>query len=948
MGTQLFNRKQIADGGSPPYLQEVESLIAQAHQQKDRGQRIKGFEDALSLLQGAIAGNQHSLGDYLALAELHWELTKPQESINYLKEALQLAPKDPRPYALLGRYLLNKGLRDQAMNFLDRALQLDPDDAATRKLRDRAALQQKKNYTVVVNAKDLAAQPSPEKPAGQAAQKKAEATRLLNLNDLKGAAAALEEAHSGINHEVDRALAGLLGASMVGADVSILAENAKAKKTGGIVRALFAMLIIAMVGLTLGVAYRAWRPASTGGPLAELQAQVRSDQTSELMKALPHSEELGNQAADLGALAHALLVAEHGKDKSHFEAAIAILETAPAGKTKTPEALLARTLLLKVPGADADGDLDPDLSEAAEEKALQRNPYLLMARAERAQQLGAGDAAATLLHQAALAEEVHPRAVLQLALLYAERQQYDAALRYLERIWQTHPHHGPSLAAAVPVAHLAAYRDRLPGDGELAATATEKKVHEVVFSDETDPLDAALPAAVLAAFAQARRDDEDRDRLLNIAVGSSESGPVVGNPGLLEAVSMLSILEFDPEGALDLLGEHQDLVDQNVALQRNNTRASVLEGIRKKAPKQLRQIKLSSTRHQLTPHALLLPAGRIELTPARRAIPLTPSYDPRYFPESAIQVALELKDISPIVAKKKLETVTQVKLAQIALARGNAAEAMDYLNDVRSSSEGDTEFHLMEALIHAAQDKRSKARSAIEDAVALDPDRPNVLVAAARIQLSAGDPESALKSLKRLKREGYESPAAYSIEARALVQKGDFDGARDVIAKGRAYSEDDVDLLGALIAVECDANRLKQAQRAAARMWRTSEDGARALATTDPLVAAFVYDATADAGLQQEAVDALNDLVVARPALTPAHYFLGSLLLDNKDDKDQAVDSLRTAAEQTGCGAQEARARLDELGEDYEAPPEDKDEAAADKPTKKKKKRGKKRRRRRR
>ena len=86
---------------------------------------------------------------YLLLkAETHWELVQPVDAIGALKLAIQKNPRHAGAYALLGKYLLNKGLPEQALNFLDRAIALDPSLTAAKRIRNRAERQKQKNTRV--------------------------------------------------------------------------------------------------------------------------------------------------------------------------------------------------------------------------------------------------------------------------------------------------------------------------------------------------------------------------------------------------------------------------------------------------------------------------------------------------------------------------------------------------------------------------------------------------------------------------------------------------------------------------------------------------------------------------------------------------------------------------------------------------------------------------------
>jgi tetratricopeptide (TPR) repeat protein len=239
-GTQVVPRKKLAGSGAPPYVAEAEALLEK-----------REFAAALAVLEQGAKDGPKPIEALLAFAEAHWELVHPKESIDFLKEAIQKAPKDARPFAQLGRYLLYKGLRDQAMNFLDRAIALDPNDPETKKLRERAALNKKKAYTVVANAADFTAALGEKKPQGATRMHKKEATRFLSVDPAK-AAEELAKAESGAAEEMDRALAALLGADLLGVDAKLLKPEAATSSAGGTVRTVIAFVVVALSGLLVG------------------------------------------------------------------------------------------------------------------------------------------------------------------------------------------------------------------------------------------------------------------------------------------------------------------------------------------------------------------------------------------------------------------------------------------------------------------------------------------------------------------------------------------------------------------------------------------------------------------------------------------------------------------------------------------------------------------------
>jgi tetratricopeptide (TPR) repeat protein len=985
-GTQVFSRKQIGLAGLPDYVREAEGLVEKAMAEKDRGTRNSLFEKAISLVVGGVGQNKRAIHDCLLLAECCWELVRAQESIEYLKEAIQLAPKDARPFALLGRYLVYKGLRDQALNFLDRAIQLDPDDQATRKLRERAVLQKKKQYTVVVNTADAAAL-APQKKENQQLQRKAEATRLLDLGQIKEAAAELQNAEHGTNNALDVALASLLGGNLTAADISILLPEAPPTRAGGIVRAILGFMFVVLFGLAGGVLFGNNCQKKSGSASDSVAALVLSDRTSSLIDAATKVDETPEDVSliGLGAVAHALLYTEHAGEISHREAALSLLSTAADAAQKSHPALFARALLAPLPDVEPDPSVDDDIDEATKATTT-HSTFLALARAERLRHQGDVTGALALLRPAAFGSEPSARALHMLARREAELGHPGAAIALIERLWKTTPLHGPSLATAALIAGMgdafsttkapdgAAAKDGIagkPGDapgsdekdakdakdetkGEKGENGEKKesddasveptgvdqalldRITAIVEGDAIHGLDAAPPAIVLALLALARGDTAQRDKMLSIAIGSSSSGPIVANPMLLDGVTMVRILDFDPKGALSLLDKNSGLVDTTIFLQRNVTRATVLNGL----ADELRAMRLAAGKPSFMPGALALPAGRVVVDMKRTLLPVSAEFDTRYFPETAMQTVLELKDLSPTVAKRTFATVANIKLAQIALAKENTAMALDYLQKAKSTGGNNPDYYLMSAIVYAADRNKAQAREDIEEALDLAPDEPKILVAAARIQLAGGDAVAAVRSLNKLKDEGFVSPAALALMARALAKKGDLAGARASIAEARAITDDDIDIHVAEIHVEDAVGEAERAISAGAAAVAVSASRARALVQSDPVAAPYLLYTLAQGAGAASSIDLLKDMTEKKRLGAAPVYALGLVLVGKEETRAEGLTLLKRAATLGGMAALAAKRKADELEGKTVEPEKAPEPAPAPPPKKKSKKKG--------
>jgi tetratricopeptide (TPR) repeat protein len=930
VGTQIVQRKKLASANTPHFIAEAEAMIER-----------KQFADArLRLEEGIAAPGQRVVEALLALAEAYWDdpdtaARDPKKSIDFLKEAIQLAPKDARPFALLGRYLLSKGLRDQALNFLDRAIQLDPSDGAIRRLRDRATLQKKKAYTMVANVADFAAMEGKRAAAHEssaAAQHRKEATRLLQI-DPKKAAEELAKAERGEQNEVDRALADLLAASLVGADLSILESASAVTSRGGILRTLFAFFFVICVGVVFGAALYYFAPQASSAPKG-IEALVLTDTPSALEKAsrAEPEEDLPLDNA-WKALAHALLYVEHGADEGHVQSAEDQLGTMVGPARRSPPALLARALLSTTNIAEADDEIASDLEAAAGDEKVREHPFTRMALAVDARRAGDGDRSLSLLASAALEDDAPPRALNQLARAYAAEGQHRMAQQLVQRLWQKHPLHTPSMVTAI--AADAAERsgggdDDDDDDGDdkdrEKASKVEKDILRRVEQQPLEATDFAPVALMIAAAATARGDDATAGAMQQRA----REGEVAAQwPGLLSRLSQLLLLDLgDFARAETMLSDGLRTYPGEIRLLVDRTRARVGRGLKGES---IRKLRNDATR-ALEDGDIVLPLGRFHIEFDEPYLPLRPAFDTRYFPEDAIRTALDLPDLAPAAAERRLEVVANLKLAQLALAQDDLKDAQDRVQLARKEAPSNPEVHLTEALVRSREGDSVRARESIEQALEIAPDDPRILLAAARMQLDTGDVRAARGSLKRIADEGFLSPSSVALEARIAMKEERFDDARDQLAQGRKMAPSDPRLLATAVHVEHEVHALEAGRDIAMKLRKGSPEAARSLADRDVVVRAYLAWAAAEQGSADEAVEQLRELLEVRAGFSEAHYMLGRVL-QQQGKGDEAKVSFEEAVRLAGSGPVADLARA-ALGAGEPVAPE-----STNKPKKKKRKR---------
>ncbi|MFZ9889730.1 MAG: tetratricopeptide repeat protein, partial [Myxococcota bacterium] len=448
--TQIFSRKQLTSQQTPAYVAEAEAQLER-----------REFAEARQTLEQGLAAHGPSVAALLGLAGAFWDdpdttARDPKRSIDSLKEAIQLAPKDARPYALLGRYLLSKGLRDQALNFLDRAIQLDPQDGTSRRLRERASLQKQKQYTVVANAKDLLgpagiqANDAKASSLSPAAQAKKEVTRFLQFDPARAADAMEQVEQAEASASIDDAIGALVGAGLVKADTSLLKAQ-RTRRATGMVGRILGIVMLAAVGATFGVAYQRVFPARTTN-LDANDAVLDSGSVAAIGRFLERADaERDPEHQVMSALGHALLVADHGADDSHVESVEQRLRSLPAEHRRDSRALLARALIVAHPIADPDPSLGDELEQALRMPPRDGTSSQWLALALAAQRWSSNDPAGVVdvLSPWALGADTLGRVDLELARAFAAQDEDTLALEVLARLTTRLPRYLPAHTLAV-------------------------------------------------------------------------------------------------------------------------------------------------------------------------------------------------------------------------------------------------------------------------------------------------------------------------------------------------------------------------------------------------------------------------------------------------------------------------------------------------------------------
>lgn len=946
-GTQIISKEVLEAASTPAFVRDAVARMQSG-----------AFEEARTLLEQGLQSGR-SVVALLALAESYWDdpdtrARDPKKSIDFLKEAIQLAPRDARPYALLGRYLLSKGLRDQALNFLDRAIQLAPNDASSRRLRDRATLQKKKQYTVVVNAADFTAQKQKKVQVTSAAeQHKKEATRFLAI-DPKRAAEELEKAERGENDAIVEALSGLFATELLSADLSLLTDTARVKRRGGFLRSIFAFLVVVVLGVGLGATVERLVPPDAGPPEEQARQLLLRDTAPALTRAIEMAPNLeSTPIAGYAALAHVLLFVEHGADESHIQSAEDALQAASAEARRTPEALYARVLLRDVPLANDDADLAQDL-DTSRDGGANLSPFVSLALAESARQKGDVQGHREHLAAAGFHRDAPVRAMHVLARHHAAHGDLDVAQGLLDRIWRIAPSHTLGLITGLGVEVLQASSDEpprprerqiQPGDGGVSASddepeppdraastpeaqsasrrsvgTIERRATALLDESQLEASEAAPLALMLAVVASAKGDAAQSAVMLQRA---QEQSVVKAYPGLLSVLSEFMLLDLsDFTKAYDMLSDGHRIFPGEIRLLTDLTRARSVRGL---SEAWIRRLRTNATR-RVNDGVVELPLGRFVVQISKPYLPLHPRFDARFFPEDAIRDALDLPGLTPQAAERRLSVVANLKLAELALMEGDADKAENHVADAQDQAANNPEVHLALALIHSKNRDGTRARAAIQEALAVASDEPRVLLAATRLQFDGNDAAAARKSLNRLAEEGFTSPTAYALAAKVALRDRDLGQAKSLLAKGEALSRTDLGVLSTRINLEHEAGTVEAARDAAIQILRHAPERAARLGEYDWVSRTYLALGELREGKPDVAKREADAILQERPDATGAHLVVGEWHAA-AGRVDDATVSFRTAATMPGTDAvrEYAVRRLAEIGQPLQrAPPKQK------------------------
>lgn len=855
--TQIISKDVLLAVTTPEFVRDAVEAV-----------RSGNFAHARMKLESGMQTHRSVVG-LLALAEAYWEdpdpnTRDPKKSIDSLKDAIQLAPKDARPYALLGRYLLSKGMREQALNFLDRAIELDPEDAGSRRLRNRATLQAKKQYNVVIQG---AAPLDASKPgAGQAPRE--EVTRLLQIDPSKAVEKLKAETAASTEREaILEALGSLFSADLLQANMEILQKSSTQRRRFGIVHFMIGMVSVATFGFVFGGVLSWFAPQEPASALQQQNAWLEEDTPESLTRVLGNrDEELTPKRKMQGVLAHVLLHVMHGADKGHLDVAIEVLRDIDDTTKMMPEALYARALLLGSSSSYEDASLDADLESQNALSTGPKSPYLHLALAARLKQNGVLSASAAALEQAVAASAAPRRAQLELAKTYAALGEDKQAHNVLARLLRQHPGY---LSAHITNVTHAFYRwanDQDDAEKKRYFDTNFQVAQRLQAANDESPVQKTALALALAPIAAAIGKDEKAAALL---VEAQKGDALLSYPTLLGFAAELMLLQAeDFARAQDLVSDALGTFPEEMTLVFDQARAQVATSFSDELVRQTR----TNRKTELRTTQINFPFGGLLFEFGAAPLPWHSRFDPKFFPENAILAASNESTLSPQAVQRRLGVAVKLRLSEDALQTGNLSRMSDLLDEAEKDAPTDPHVHLQKARMHRKRKATEKARASLEEAVQFGSGDPSILIEAAALQMDMGRADDAQQTLSLMAEELISSPAAFLQEARLALLSDELGDAETLASKALETSPESVRLALEVISLFTQAHRPDEAftyaQRLQARLSANEIPAARELAA--PL--AFLYWAMWESSKSPEIEKKIDTLRKAAPDDPWVHF----------------------------------------------------------------------------
>lgn len=213
--------------------------------------------------------------------------------------------------------------------------------------------------------------------------------------------------------------------------------------------------------------------------------------------------------------------------------------------------------------------------------------------------------------------------------------------------------------------------------------------------------------------------------------------------------------------------------------------------------------------------------GKGDTNAARKSFEQALVKNPAYFPAAVSLANMDLADKKPEDAKRRFESVlvTDAKNVQALLALaelrartgGKPEEVAELINKALTANPTESAPRLALIGLYLNAGEASKAVAAAQDALAVLPDRPEILDSAGRAQQAAGDVNQALTTYGKLAGLIPTSPRPYLRMADIQAAANDKTAAMQSLRKALSIKEDSVEAQRGIMMLELSAGRSAEA-----------------------------------------------------------------------------------------------------------------------------------------
>ena len=213
--------------------------------------------------------------------------------------------------------------------------------------------------------------------------------------------------------------------------------------------------------------------------------------------------------------------------------------------------------------------------------------------------------------------------------------------------------------------------------------------------------------------------------------------------------------------------------------------------------------------------------GKGDLAGARKGFEDALAKNPAYFPAAASLANLDLAEKKPVEAKKRFEAVLAKDAknlqAMLALAElhaktgGNSEEVAALIDKAIVAHPAEATPRLALIGLHLGAKDAKKAVAAAQDALAVLPDRPEILDAAGRAQQAAEDFNQALATYGKLANLRPDSPQPFLRMAEIHVAAKNKEAAMQSLRKALSVKADSLEAQRGIMMLELDAGRTSEA-----------------------------------------------------------------------------------------------------------------------------------------